>query len=169
MKSSNCIAPKTLLLALFFQLLYANPLHAATDPESLLIEHVTVLSPERDSALTDQNVLIKNGLIVSISKANASQHFPATIKRINGRGRFLTPGLMDSHVHVSNTPGLLPEMPGAAELHQDFARQQPRSYLYFGVTQVLDITLQANQPWLHSDAQRLDAMGDRPQRASTCC
>lgn len=37
------------------------------------------------------------------------------------------------------------------------------------VTQVLDTTLQANQPWLHSDAQRLDAMGDRPQRASTCC
>lgn len=37
------------------------------------------------------------------------------------------------------------------------------------VTHVLDTTLQANQPWLHSDAQRLDAMGDRPQRASTCC
>lgn len=37
------------------------------------------------------------------------------------------------------------------------------------VTQVLHITQQANQPWLHSDAQRLDAMGDRPQRASTCC
>lgn len=35
--------------------------------------------------------------------------------------------------------------------------------------QVLDITLQANQPWLHSDALRLGAMGDRPQRASTCC
>ncbi|RVU33549.1 amidohydrolase [Rheinheimera riviphila] len=143
MKSPNCVAPKTLLLALFFQLLYANPLQAATDTESrdtesLLIEHVTVLSPERDSALTDQNVLIKNGLIVSISKANSSQHFPATIKRINGRGRFLTPGLMDSHVHVSNTPGLLPQMPGAAELHQAFAQQQPRSYLYFGVTQVLD-------------------------------
>jgi len=37
------------------------------------------------------------------------------------------------------------------------------------VTQVLHITQQANQPWLHSDAQRLDAMGDRPQRASACC
>ncbi|MDQ0703808.1 ArsR family transcriptional regulator [Pseudomonas sp. W3I7] len=37
------------------------------------------------------------------------------------------------------------------------------------VTQVLDTTLQANQPWLHHDAQRLAAMGDRPQRASTCC
>ena len=41
--------------------------------------------------------------------------------------------------------------------------------LHDWVTQVLDITLQANQPWLHSDAQRLDSMGNRPQRASTCC
>ena len=37
------------------------------------------------------------------------------------------------------------------------------------VTQVLETTLQANQPWLQNDALRLDAMGDRPQRASTCC
>ena len=37
------------------------------------------------------------------------------------------------------------------------------------VNTVLETTLQANQPWLHNDAQRLDAMGDRPQRASTCC
>ncbi|WP_416365123.1 metalloregulator ArsR/SmtB family transcription factor [Pseudomonas sp. NFX183] len=37
------------------------------------------------------------------------------------------------------------------------------------VTQVLDTTLQANQPWLQNDAQRLDAMGNRPQRAGTCC
>jgi ArsR family transcriptional regulator len=37
------------------------------------------------------------------------------------------------------------------------------------VTQVLDTTLQANQPWLQNDAQRLDAMGDRPQRVTTCC
>ncbi|QHF45053.1 transcriptional regulator [Pseudomonas sp. S35] len=37
------------------------------------------------------------------------------------------------------------------------------------VTHVLDITLQANQPWLQQDALRLRAMGDRPQRASTCC
>ncbi|MBS7845406.1 metalloregulator ArsR/SmtB family transcription factor [Pseudomonas sp. 13B_2.1_Bac1] len=37
------------------------------------------------------------------------------------------------------------------------------------VTEVLQTTLQANQTWLHSDAQRLAAMGDRPQRASACC
>ncbi|WP_421553473.1 metalloregulator ArsR/SmtB family transcription factor [Pseudomonas yamanorum] len=37
------------------------------------------------------------------------------------------------------------------------------------VTAVLDVTLQANQAWLNTDAQRLDTMGDRPQRASACC
>lgn len=37
------------------------------------------------------------------------------------------------------------------------------------VHQVLTTTLQANQPWLHDDAQRLSAMGGRPQRASNCC
>ena len=37
------------------------------------------------------------------------------------------------------------------------------------VTAVLDTTLQANQAWLKTDAQRLDTMGDRPQRASACC
>lgn len=37
------------------------------------------------------------------------------------------------------------------------------------VSTVLETTLQANQAWLQSDAQRLAAMGDRPQRASTCC
>ncbi|MBT1265657.1 MAG: metalloregulator ArsR/SmtB family transcription factor [Pseudomonas sp.] len=37
------------------------------------------------------------------------------------------------------------------------------------VTEVLDTTLQANQAWLKTDAQRLETMGDRPQRASACC
>ncbi|MUF07180.1 metalloregulator ArsR/SmtB family transcription factor [Pseudomonas sp. CCM 7893] len=37
------------------------------------------------------------------------------------------------------------------------------------VTTVLETTLQANQSWLQTDALRLDAMGDRPQRASSCC
>lgn len=138
MKSPAYQVLSSLTLILLLNLLYAKPLQAASNTESMVIEHVTVLSPERDSALSDQNVLIKNGLIVSISSARASQQFPAAIQRIDGRGRFLTPGLMDSHVHVSNAPGLLPDMPGAAELHHAFAKQQPRSYLYFGVTQVLD-------------------------------
>lgn len=37
------------------------------------------------------------------------------------------------------------------------------------VTTVLETTVQANQSWLQTDALRLDTMGERPQRASSCC
>ena len=52
---------------------------------------------------------------------------------------------MDSHVHVSTPPGLPPETyvgaapPPVQALADLFSRQQPRSYLYFGVTQLLDL------------------------------
>jgi imidazolonepropionase-like amidohydrolase len=139
----QCPLPFTLLSNLLLaSVLWANPLQA----QSLLIEHVTVLSPELDQPLLDQQVLIRDGLIVSVTPASAADDKQliaveseiAAAARIDGRGRFLTPGLMDSHVHVSNTPGLLSDEPGADALHQAFVRQQPRSYLYFGVTQVLD-------------------------------
>nr|WP_298141044.1 metalloregulator ArsR/SmtB family transcription factor [uncultured Pseudomonas sp.] len=34
---------------------------------------------------------------------------------------------------------------------------------------VLQTTLDANRAWLEGDAQRLDAMGQRPQRQVACC
>ena len=34
---------------------------------------------------------------------------------------------------------------------------------------VLHATLEANQGWLEADAQRLDSMGQRPQRLAACC
>ena len=36
------------------------------------------------------------------------------------------------------------------------------------VVAVLDTTLNAHEQWLRSDVQRLNAMGDRPQRTSCC-
>ena len=37
------------------------------------------------------------------------------------------------------------------------------------VREILKTTLEANSEWLNSSSTRLDAMGDRPQRAATCC
>ncbi|MEO4046734.1 metalloregulator ArsR/SmtB family transcription factor [Pseudomonas sp. CAU 1711] len=37
------------------------------------------------------------------------------------------------------------------------------------VGQTLATVLQANQHWLDPDAERLDAMGNRPQRQASCC
>jgi len=103
----------------------------------VLIENVSVVSPELSKASPPRTVLIRDGRIASISTTQLSA--PNAL-RVNGRGKFLTPGVMDSHVHVSDAVGLPYdfEAPDIAALRATYFRQQPRSYLYFGVTQVLD-------------------------------
>lgn len=112
----------------------ANPASA----NDLLIENVTVVSPERAAPVAGQWVHIRDGRIAAIADKPIS--VPADTPRLDGEGRYLTPGLMDSHVHLS-LPAGLPfgvKSPGLDRLAADYHRQQPRSYLYHGVTQVLD-------------------------------
>ena len=107
--------------------------------QELLIERVTVLSSERSAPLADADVLIRDGRIVRVGTGRLDA--PATTRRLDGRGKFLTPGLMDSHVHVSDAAGLPPQAndPKVESLRAALLRQQPRSYLYVGITQVLDL------------------------------
>jgi imidazolonepropionase-like amidohydrolase len=105
----------------------------------LVIEQVNVVSAQHQSVQPKQNVLIRDGRIVAVSARKLTVAPGATY--IDGRAKFLTPGIMDSHVHVGDTPGL-PWAEGDAALNalrEAHSRQQPRSYLYHGVTQVLDL------------------------------
>ncbi|GAB2915408.1 hypothetical protein GCM10027181_12890 [Rheinheimera gaetbuli] len=99
-----------------------------------------MLSPEQSQPLMQQQVLIRDGIIVRLAAAG-SQLTAAEqqgLQRLDGTGLYLTPGLMDSHVHVSEAPGVTSAR--ADDYLPDFFRQQPRSYLYFGVTQLLDLS-----------------------------
>jgi imidazolonepropionase-like amidohydrolase len=117
---------------------------APTFAANLLIEHVTVVSPQLSAPLPNRQVLVTNGRIATISEKPIDA--PADTPRLDGRGKFLTPGLMDAHVHVSEVPGLPPAIVYGPDQPQNplstlrdaYVRQQPRSYLYFGVTQLLD-------------------------------
>lgn len=111
----------------------------ATAP-SLAISGVTIISPELKEPKHDMTVLIRDGRIVSISDSPVRHDFEGTV--IDAVGMYLTPGLMDSHVHVTHVPGF--DYAGSAleqkhpELVAAYHQQQPRSLLYHGVTQVLD-------------------------------
>lgn len=139
-----CLAAAILCVTL------GGPVRAA----ELLIEQVTVVSPQHSAAQPQQNVLIRDGRIVSVSSKSVSPA-PGAV-RIDGRGKFLTPGLMDSHVHVGDVPGLPlgGNDPSLKPLQEAYTRQQPRSYLYYGVTQVLDLL---------SAPERADAFEAQPQ------
>ncbi|HEX5052702.1 MAG TPA: amidohydrolase family protein [Planctomycetota bacterium] len=70
----------------------------AAAPRDAAIEHVTVVPMTGGPALADQTVTVARGLIRAIEPA-ATAVVGEHVVRIDGRGRFLVPGLVDMHVH----------------------------------------------------------------------
>jgi imidazolonepropionase-like amidohydrolase len=109
----------------------------------LRIDHVTVVSPERATPLKDASVSIHNDKIVRLSSGSpvGGSHPPRPdLTIIDGRGLYLVPGLIDSHVHLGSLAGMNADQ---EKLHPDIARaareQVPRSFLYFGFTTLIDL------------------------------
>jgi imidazolonepropionase-like amidohydrolase len=114
---------------------------AASRAADLQIEHVTIVSPERDGPMRDARVRVHAGRIVSISKAGVKATAPTKgMTTIDGTGLFLSPGLIDSHVHLGAVPGMTPEHEAA---HPDIVKaaqdQIPRSYVLSGFTSLIDL------------------------------
>lgn len=111
---------------------------ASLAENKVLIENVTIVSSHLQSPKTQMNVLISDGRITEITRDKVTSY---NIK-INGSGKFLTPGLMDSHAHASSIPGMgfgvEPMAIKNPKLAQAYFEQQPRSFLFYGVTQILD-------------------------------
>jgi imidazolonepropionase-like amidohydrolase len=121
--------------------LFACAMHTHSAPPSgLVISDVTVVSPERAAPLEHAYVRIVDGKIVELS-----EHPLRGETQIDGTGRYLTPGLIDSHVHLGAIPGMSEDQEHA---HPDIARaareQIPRSYLYFGFTTLIDLVSTPN-------------------------
>jgi imidazolonepropionase-like amidohydrolase len=117
--------------------------------DRLVITNVTVISPERSAPLRNATVVIRGDRIAQIETDPVAG--PHT-KQIDGRGKFLIPGLIDSHVHVGNMGPLGGE---AIEAHPDQLRayraQLPRSYLAFGFTTLVDLDLrEETRSWFNS-------------------
>lgn len=104
------------------------------------IEHVAVVSPERLEPLRDATVYIHDDRIVSISAAAVAVSRSDAAGVIDGRGLYLAPGLIDSHVHTSDLPGIDDShKPARKETTEAILKQIPRSYLFFGYTTLIDL------------------------------
>ena len=116
---------------------------AASPAHDVWIEKVTVVSAERTHALADVNVKIHDGKIVEMARTPLHGR-RADTEILEGKGLFLTPGLIDGHVHLSEIPGMLPEQEQAHPNIAHAAREQfPKSYLYFGFTTLVDLNANA--------------------------
>src|SRR5215471_7371988 len=140
--------------ALLLPLLAATAPLAQSPPGSsstqTWITDVTILSPENLDHPTTGTVIIADGRILRIDRNDRSSASdaspppkpPAGSTVISGRGQFLVPGLIDSHVHLASVPGMNSDQQAAKEaMLVAYYRQLPRSYLYYGYTTVVDLAV----------------------------
>jgi len=146
------------MLALIFRsrwLVLAGALPGALLAADLQIEHVTIVSPERGTPMRDALVRVHDGRVVDIRKASgATAQSQRDTNVIDGSGLFLAPGLIDSHVHLGDIPGMTPEQEAQQPDIAKTARGQvPRSYLLYGFTTLIDLisTPQGMARWKSHD------------------
>ncbi|MBU2713365.1 amidohydrolase family protein [Zooshikella harenae] len=123
-----------------YHLLFNTFCYATTSPpySTLIINNISVINPETGVINKKQSVIIKNSIIKRIiSMKNITNK---NSKTIDGSGKYLIPGLIDSHVHISSTVGIhLAHEKKHPELVKLFKAQLPRAYLYYGFTSLVDL------------------------------
>jgi imidazolonepropionase-like amidohydrolase len=121
--------------------------------DGIVITNVTIISPERSKPLQNATIAIRGDRIVQIGTDLVPEPHA---KKIDGRGRFLIPGLVDSHVHVGNMGPLDDDTIEAhPELLQAYRTQLPRSFLSFGFTTLVDLDLRPETlSWFNSALHR---------------
>jgi imidazolonepropionase-like amidohydrolase len=114
--------------------------------QGVIIENVTLISPERVTPMLHADVVLRDGRIAEIgTKLIPDPH----ARRIDGSGRFLIPGLIDSHVHVGHSAALDDDaIDSHPELWAAYRAHVPRAYLAFGFTSIVDLDLtKSDQAW----------------------
>lgn len=102
----------------------------------LLIENVTLIDGTGRPAVGDASVLIEGERITRVSRA--ALEAPEGVERLDGRGKYLIPGLADVHVHLKG--GVSISKDALTESGQDDREgiQALQGYLYSGVTSIYD-------------------------------
>ncbi|MFL6680058.1 MAG: amidohydrolase family protein [Burkholderiaceae bacterium] len=106
----------------------STPFAPPPDGERVLYRHATLVDVTDASARADMDVLVAGPRIVSVFPDAAQlPSIAATARVVDLHGRYLMPGLVDSHVHLATPP------------NRRQAEAELRRNLYGGVTAVRDM------------------------------
>lgn len=74
-----------------------QPTHSAQ--QEIVFQQVNVIPMDREYVLKDQTVVIKDGKIRAITDGKTAKYSKNALV-INGKGKYLIPGLAEMHAHV---------------------------------------------------------------------
>lgn len=98
-------------LAALASVVFALASHASAQaPPPVAFENVTVIPMDTERRVAGQTVVVQNGRITAMGPAGQVQ-VPAGATRVDGQGKFLMPGLVETHGHVpaGNAPAEMVE------------------------------------------------------------
>ena len=78
--------------------------HVATQDSPLVIAHITIIDGRDSVPHPDRTVIIRGNRITTVAPS-ASAEVPAGARVVDGRGKYLIPGLWDMHVHTAVVRG----------------------------------------------------------------
>jgi imidazolonepropionase-like amidohydrolase len=140
MPSLSRIFPRHPTLSLAFACLSLAACNTAPAParsDAVAFVNVTVVPMDRERTLAGHTVIVEDGRITTVAPSQQAK-IPEGAQRIDGRGKYLMPGLAEMHGHV----------PGPDK--EDYARDVLFLYVSNGVTTVRNM---AGDPW-HIDLRR---------------
>jgi imidazolonepropionase-like amidohydrolase len=113
------------------------------------ITNVTIVDVANQKLVPAQTVVIKNGIISNIQPSKKIK-IPSGFTVIDGKGKYLIPGLTDAHVHFFQSGGLYAR-PDAIDLRKYYPYEKEinwvhnnmedflRRYVKAGITSVIDV------------------------------
>ena len=76
---------------------------------TIAITDVTLIDGGDGPVRPGMTVVVRGGTIAEIAPSAAAR-VPSGAMRVDGRGRYLIPGLIDAHVHLATRPDVTPEL-----------------------------------------------------------
>ena len=105
------------------------------------IEHVTVIDGTGAPAKADMTVVVDGARITTVTPSVAAGTPKGEV--IDGRGKYLIPGLMDVHIHLAGWRWDVQHADGPPVIDHAAAEAALAGYIYDGFTTVVDV---GNQP-----------------------
>lgn len=90
---------KMIVSLVLFMALASSGQASPLDSRTTAFVGVNVIPMDRERVLQNQTVVVRNGMIAAIGDARKVR-VPKDARKIDGRGKFLIPGLVDMHVHL---------------------------------------------------------------------
>ena len=143
-----------------------------TVKDGILIENVTIISTDETGTIENYlgYILIDQSEIIFCGKKEPN--VKGNLKTLDGQGKYATPGLIDSHVHLNNIAGInFRQRRSNEKLVEEYFDRLPRNFLYFGYTTLIDVDNYAPntieklkdiriRPEIYTCAQKVQVMDD---------